>query len=201
MTSSLVRPITRDDLDAVTQLHLISFPASDLTRAGRGVVKRYYEAQWERPEGSRLMAGIWEESRLVAFICAGDLGDALSSFLRRHRWFLVGSYAARPWLLFRGETFGRLLLAAGWRSAPAGSAGPRYRVLSIGTHPAFRGRGFAQRLLRAAEEDAKNAGETEIGLTVEPENEDAVALYLGRGWEPIREGSTWTGSMRKTLGQ
>jgi len=195
-----VRPITRNDLDAVTQLHLIAFPSSDLTRAGHGVVRRYYETQWERPERSRLLAGIWDDGRLAAFICSGDLGDALPRFLRRHRWYLVRSYAAKPWLLLGRETLGRLRAAAGIRALRSeGARGPRYRVLAIATHPDFRGRGYAQRLLRAAEDEAKNAGESEIGLTVETDNADAVGLYIGRGWEPMHEGATWGGSMRKTL--
>jgi ribosomal protein S18 acetylase RimI-like enzyme len=196
-----VRSITRDDLDAVTQLHLVSFPSSDLTRAGRGVVRRYYQMQWERPEDSRLLVGIWDGGRLAAFICAGDLGDALSRFLRRHRWYLVRTYAAKPRLLLDRQTLGRLRAAAGL-SQPRNSrsaSGPRYRVLAIATDPDFRGRGYAQRLLQAAEDHARKAGESEIGLTVETDNIDAVGLYVGRGWEPMQEGATWGGSMRKTL--
>ncbi len=200
MTLPDVRPIERDDLDAVTQLHLAAFPSSDLTRAGRGVVKRYYETQWERPEQSRLLAGIWDGGRLAAFVCAGDLGDALPRFLRRHRWYLILSYAAKPWLLLGRQTLGRLRAAAGISVPRAeGSQGPRYRVLAIATHPDFRGRGYAQRLLQAAEDDARKAGESEIGLTVETDNTDAVGLYIGRGWEPMHEGATWGGSMRKAL--
>lgn len=198
MTTAELRSVARDDLDEITELHLIAFPSSDLSRAGRRVVKRYYEEQWERPEQDRLFAGIWDGGRLAAFICAGHLGDALSAFLRRHRWFLVGNYVAKPWLLLRRETLGRLRIAAGLARAGSASA-PRYRVLSIATHPSARGRGYAQRLLQHAEDAARRAGETEIGLTVETDNTAAQALYAGRGWEPIRVGSAWGGSMRKTL--
>jgi ribosomal protein S18 acetylase RimI-like enzyme len=194
-----VRPVARNDLDAVTQLHLIAFPSSDLTRAGPGVVRRYYGTQLELTGRSRLFAGIWDDGRLAAFICAGDLGDALPRFLRRHRWYLVKSYAARPWLLLGRETFGRLRAAVGIKVPHPDGAQPRYRVLAIATHPDFRERGYAQRLLQAAEADARKAGESEIGLTVEPDNADAVGLYAGRGWEPMHEGATWGGSMRKTL--
>jgi ribosomal protein S18 acetylase RimI-like enzyme len=202
VTQPDVRPITKDDLNAVTDLHMVAFPSSDLTRAGRGVVERYYETQWERPDETRLLAGIWDDNRLAAFVCAGDLGDALPRFLRRHRWYLVRSYALKPWLLVGRQTLGRLRSAAGLgTTARAGStSGPRYRVLSIATHPDFRSRGYALALLQAAEDDARKAGETEIGLTVETDNADAVELYVGRGWEPMHEGSTLgRGSMRKTL--
>jgi ribosomal protein S18 acetylase RimI-like enzyme len=69
----------------------------------------------------------------------------------------------------------------------------------VATHPSLRGRGFAGGLLDAAEEAARRAGQKEIGLTVEPDNEAAVGLYLGRGWQRMGDQTKWSGAMRKVL--
>ncbi|MEX0874317.1 MAG: GNAT family N-acetyltransferase [Actinomycetota bacterium] len=198
-----VRAIAGSDLEDVARVHIAAFPSSDLTRAGRAVVRLYYQTQWERPTGERLFSGLWVEGRLAAFICAGFLGDALPLFVRRHRMFLIRHLVTRPWLLIRLTTFARARLAVG-ADASGSSEGtaspPAYRVLSVGTHPAFRDRGFAGELLTAAEEAARAAGQREIGLTVEPTNEAAVSLYLGRGWQRADDQPTWSGAMRKVLG-
>jgi ribosomal protein S18 acetylase RimI-like enzyme len=201
MTHDL-RAVARADLDEVAAVHVAAFPSSDLSRAGRAVVRRYYQTQWQRPEGEKLFAGLWVQGRLAAFICAGFMGDALPRFVRRNRLFLLRHLLARPWLLVGGGLVARARLAVGAgpsRSSDLTASAPAYRVLAVATHPAFRGRGFAGELLTAAENAARAAGQREIGLTVEPANEAAVSLYLGRGWKRANDQQTWSGAMRKVL--
>lgn len=71
----------------------------------------------------------------------------------------------------------------------AGGAFRRYdehtaELKRIWTRADRRGRGLAKRVVAALEAEAQRQGYTEVFLTTGPRQPEAVALYLGAGYEP-----------------
>ena len=62
--------------------------------------------------------------------------------------------------------------------------------LGIALFAPFRGRGFGRRLMRAALAAARDAGRTQVALTVHPQN-PAIALYESCGFAKVAERSTY----------
>lgn len=58
-------------------------------------------------------------------------------------------------------------------------------ILTIGTHPDFRGRGLAKRIVQALEAEAKEQGAQAVMLEVRESNVSAQALYEACGFEAI----------------
>jgi mycothiol synthase len=66
----------------------------------------------------------------------------------------------------------------------------RGRIFMIGVDPAYRGRGIGRQVLLAGLTHLKSEGVRVIDLTVDSENEPALALYRTVGFE-VRTGSLW----------
>ncbi|HEY3337357.1 MAG TPA: ribosomal protein S18-alanine N-acetyltransferase [Propionicimonas sp.] len=66
-------------------------------------------------------------------------------------------------------------------------------------HPEFRGRGIGASLLRAGLEWANAVGAHRMLLEVRPDNEPAVALYRGLGFEPIATRRDYYGTGQHAL--
>lgn len=84
----------------------------------------------------------------------------------------------------------RTAIGAAWlRYLPADEPGYGFVAgdvpeLSIGVHPAHRGRGIGRRLLRALLEAARREGVVRVSLSVERTN-PARALYVSEGFEVV----------------
>lgn len=63
----------------------------------------------------------------------------------------------------------------------------RARIYSLVVHPACRGRGLGQALVRHAEALARAAGCSQLSLEVRGDNLAARSLYAGLGFMPVRE--------------
>jgi ribosomal protein S18 acetylase RimI-like enzyme len=76
---------------------------------------------------------------------------------------------------------------------PVTAAGGGYRFFEEGTcevkrmwtHPGYRRRGLAARVLDALEGSARAAGYRRLVLETGPNQPEAAALYRGRGYQPI----------------
>ena len=60
-------------------------------------------------------------------------------------------------------------------------------IMQLATNPDLEGRGYATRLIAAAEQRIAARGVAIAQLSVEPENERALRLYLWLGYEPVGE--------------
>lgn len=81
-------------------------------------------------------------------------------------------------------------------------------IQALEVDSAFRRRGIGDRLVAAAEEEAVVRGLARTTLMVEPENDDALRLYLRRGYRPFKKAlDVWRGEqapvvcMVKELGE
>jgi GNAT superfamily N-acetyltransferase len=58
-------------------------------------------------------------------------------------------------------------------------------VKRVWTHPSYRRQGLARAIMDALENRAREVGYTEIELTTGARQPEAVALYLGLGYQPL----------------
>lgn len=117
-----------------------------------------------------------------------DIGDALGILaleqhfpsdrmsLRNVR-YLLRSPAARVWVVRTDAVIAALILLTRRNSKVA-------RIYSVVVSPAARGQGLAQRLVRAAEREARNSGCERIALEVRQDNAAARGLYAHLGYKP-----------------
>ena len=60
-------------------------------------------------------------------------------------------------------------------------------IMQLATHPDLEGRGYATRLIAAAEQRMRERGVSEARMSVEPDNDRAMGLYLHLGYQPVGE--------------
>jgi GNAT superfamily N-acetyltransferase len=68
-----------------------------------------------------------------------------------------------------------------WRALPAGQA----EIKRVYVEPVFRRRGIAHLVVAALEDNAAEAGYTEVVLNSGREQPEALALYTGLGYRPV----------------
>lgn len=113
-------------------------------------------------------------------------------------WFLA-SPRAIAFLSFRNDTaVGSMMLSL---------SGAQGRVVSLGVHPSWRGKGVAKELMEAAEDWFLKSGATEIVLEVKVDNQEAIRLYSSLGYQITRTLKSYYSKnedaylMRKELGK
>lgn len=203
-----VSPIGLEDLEAVADVHLRSFPEVATTKLGKEVVVRYYEWQFIAPHKAHFL-GAWVQGRLGGFCFCGLFRDALRGFLRRNRWFLVGRVLTHPWLLANSDVstaIGRALrsLCSVCHSeltapSPGPDASRPFGILSIAVAPESRRLGVGLRLMAEAEAIARREGFQAMGLTVRTDNFAAIHFYEKLGWKRVPQTGAWRGQMTKHL--
>ena len=204
-----LREITYQDLPAVVNVHLDSFPRSALSRLGPSIVERYYRWQLEGPHKKVLAVGAFLDGRCVGYSFSGDFNGSTSGFIRRNRNYLAGMILLRPWLLFNPLFLDRLrsgltLLTLSKRKKESvtqrAESKPRsYGILSIAVAPKFQKLGIGEVMMLDAEREAVGCNFPQMHLTVSPENEKAVRFYERLGWTRREENGNWRGSMVKSL--
>lgn len=66
-----------------------------------------------------------------------------------------------------------------------GAVSDQTDIITIAVLPELRGRGIGKRLVACAEQEAAALGADLIFLEVAEDNDDAIALYKGAGYQPI----------------
>ncbi len=162
-----VRPLVATDAAAVAALHVACLQGL-LADLGRPVVTAFYRAAVRLDETVGVVLG----DPVVGFAC-GTLAN--------HRYYrrvlradplgvgvgLAARLAVRPRLLAR---------FAGGAEAPAGA-----ELLFLALAPQVRGQGHGRRLLEAFETALLARGAAAYELSVEADNERAIAVYERRG--------------------
>jgi len=203
-----IRPVRVSDLPEIADLHRRVFPESAITAAGAAAVRRYY--QWQcAPVHDVVNLVAVQDGTIAGFCFGGAFQGAMSGFLRRNRWFLLGAFAVRPWVLLRPAIRGSLVsglrdvVRAARRSGrPAAQARPdavfgrSFGILAIAASP---GAGIGRRLMDVAEEQARRQGYRRMNLSVRPDNAAAIGFYEAIGWRKVMVGGTWRGHMERAL--
>lgn len=179
--------LTVDDLDALVELHQLTFPDSELARLGREAVKRQYRWQMEGPHDLTAL-GARRDRELVGFLMGGVFRGSTLGFLRKEKWFLARLVVTHPRILLRGSGRRSLSIAARLlrpdrkRQEPNRPARGSFGVQAIGVSPRAQRLGIARRLMVEAEARARAEGYATMHLTVHPDNAAAVGLYFSLGW-------------------
>lgn len=92
-------------------------------------------------------------------------------------WFLSTRKAVTFLSIREDRAVGSVMMSIG------GSQG---KVVSIGVHPDWRGKGVAKELMKVADKWFTDFGVTEIGLEVSVQNPEAIRLYSSLGFEVAR---------------
>jgi ribosomal protein S18 acetylase RimI-like enzyme len=203
-----ISTLGKEDLTSVALIHRKAFADRALVGLGQEAVRRYYEWQLDGPHDA-IALGITQQGKLSGFCFAGVFRGALTGFLRKNMWFLVGRVLIRPWLMASPLFRERLSLAwnvlrrRSFPSALQAAAAPRsFGILAIAVDPEIQGAGLGKGLMAAAEKKARERNFSCMHLTVDVDNAQAIGFYENLGWQrfPGPDG-IWHGYMTKYLGR
>jgi glycosyltransferase involved in cell wall biosynthesis/ribosomal protein S18 acetylase RimI-like enzyme len=188
-----VRVAESGDLDGIVDVHAAAFPHYFLTNLGRGMLTRFYAAYLHHPNTVNVVAT--ENGKVCAFIVGVcDADEVLKAFYRQNLGYVIGCVFVRLLTLNRVIIKGLALrlshvgvacasVFSAKRSAEARPpAEGRTRLLSIAALPAVRGRGVSTKLMAYFEDRLRNRTVREVGLSVNSDNERAIAFYKKTGW-------------------
>lgn len=196
-----IRKVELQDLRAVASVHEAAFPDSLLTALGPEAVRRYYEWQLVGPHDVVALA-VWSRETAIGFCIGGTFRGALSGYLRRNRWFLLGQLAQRPWLLANPRFLKQLPLPrrrSTTATAVSSLAASSFGILAIGVRPDYQGLGVGRMLMDESEKFAARLGFDTMYLTVASENLQAIRFYERLGWIKEAPDGEWRGSMIKPV--
>lgn len=194
------RAMTGSDAPGAARLHEVAFADYFLSHMGTGFLEIFYREFVGRP-GNYGVVAIADGIVIGAVVGSSDLARFFTGLYRGHFVALGSRFVLRLVAdgYVRRHAAARLphLVKAlesriGTRSAhaPDPDAWPSAQLLSIGIHPAFRGRGIAdeltERFLGLLADDDIEA----VGLSVRNDNAGAIAFYDRTGWRRQRTDAT-----------
>lgn len=164
-----VRPMRRDDLDAVVAIHLAAFPNFFLTFLGPRFLRLFYGAVMR--DGIALVATV--DDRIAGFV-AGML-DSRSFYRRlwRRRFFHV-AIAIAPVILRRPSTLKRVARRG---VARALQPAPGAELMSLAVHPREQRHGAGRALVEAFIAAVRAAGTDSLWLITDAAENDAVKHF------------------------
>jgi len=189
-----VRVAESGDLGGIVDVHAAAFPHYFLTNLGRGMLTRFYAAYLYHPNTVNIVAT--ENGKVCAFIVGVcDADEVLKSFYRQNLGYVIGCVCVRLLALNRVIVKGLALrlshvgiacasVFSRKRSCSAAHQPVecRTRLLSIAVLPAVRGRGASVKMMAFFEERLRERKVREVGLSVNSDNERAIAFYKKTGW-------------------
>lgn len=207
-----IRPLTLEDIPSIIKIHLLSFPESALSALGAGTIYRYYHWLLTGPHDAFII-GIWEKGSLAGFSFGGRFRGALSGFIKKNKWYLMGQVIFRPWIIlkFQEAIDINLRILRLKRSSKIDEFAaqeqpsqkkhiPSFGILAIAVNSKYQGKGFGQKMMKRSEESALERGFKQMNLTVHPDNKQAVGFYKKLGWKQWEgQSGIWKGKMVKAL--
>lgn len=173
-----VRPAKPTDLRAVAQVHVDSFPGFFLAALGPGVMRAYYELVLRYDQGILLLAE--SEGGVAGFVSGVVDAKRFYRVLAANKWrfalLVLMRLASRPGLVSRLLVNRRRLVRP---EPPAHSLSEKTCELSaVAVRPEFAGKGLGKKLIRAFLEMARCKKATDVYLTTDARDNDAVnAIY------------------------
>ncbi len=214
-TQLVIRTLHRDDIAAVSAIHMKAFPHRAMSALGEDVLVRYYTWLMDDTHREAQCIGAFADSTLVGFCFGGRYNGAMTGFLQRNRNFLIAKVISRPWLLVTNELFYSRIGMALRILKPATNANRRtlsseesaaraaylrgFGILAIAVDPTTQGRGVGKLLMASAEAEARRRHIDYMNLSVDMDNAQAIRFYEHLGWVKVMSDSSWSGEMRKSL--
>jgi len=191
--SVAVRRLRREDLRAVTAVHLEQYSDSRSSRLGEPFVRKMYTWFLTNQPDLALVATL--DGRLVGF-AVGAIGGYGRRIFHYALPELAWGVICHPILIFRRGTFHlwtsflRAFAPEPQANVKADLPSPQLMkasLASVAVSKAAQGRGVGKALMRAFEDAAKQQGTTLLGLSVKRGNVAARHLYESCGWQLLHE--------------
>jgi GNAT superfamily N-acetyltransferase len=166
--------MSSDDVSAVVEVHLESFPGFFLSYLGPRFLSLYYNGICSAPEG--IAFSYLNEAGVPAGFVAGSSNPrGFYSRLLKKDWFRfslasVGAVLRRPSAILR---VARGVLHPGANPVGADVAG----LFSIGVLPELQGTGAGKKLVEAFLAEARNRGCKRVFLTTDRDDNENVNLF------------------------
>jgi ribosomal protein S18 acetylase RimI-like enzyme len=175
----IIRRAEERDLDAVTRVHLESFPGFFLSCLGPRFLRLLYQEILNSTDGVLIVA---EDGGCVIGFAAGtttQMGFYRSLLRRRAIGF---AFAALPYALRRPIIVPRLLRALRRPAESAGSSAAAC-LMSLAVDPAAGGTGIGGRLVGAFCDELRARGSERVCLTTDAVGNDGVnRFYIRQGF-------------------
>lgn len=189
---------TRSLLPEIAVCHMASFPASFSTKLG--LAYNIKSLEWFLAGDNRFLHYIKQNGKVVGY-CGGfqskGLGDGSTSGMMQYamKEAATGMFK-KPWLFFHSDVIkfypliikniARKILPAKKSTIVATSASekkPAVGLVVIGVHPAYRGKGYFETLMRTFESESIQRKVPRMILSVRSDNARAIAAYKKMGWQ------------------
>jgi ribosomal protein S18 acetylase RimI-like enzyme len=193
----MIKNSQREALPDIAVCHIACFPTSLSTKLGKTYVEKTLE--WFLVNPNRFLFHVEQNGKVVGY-CGGFVpvkpGDGSSSGMLQYAFneavkgllknpFLLLHSEVRSqykfiWLNIKRRLTGKLIpmQKATEQVAPMSHVG----LVVIGVHPAFRGKGIAQQLMKEFEDRARSYKKNELILSVKTGNSTAINAYKKAGW-------------------
>lgn len=203
------------DLISIARCHQQVFPDSLTSRMGVQYLSKIFS--WYLSTDKTFLFFIEDQGKVVGYaggmIVDGTLAHGSASSLTQHTFNdSIKALLMRPWLLLHPEFVSRYALFARniftrirnkFRKNEVRSAvkpiEPYAGLVVIGVHPTFQGKGHGSAILVEFEKRTVRYGFKRMLLTVNADNEKAIASYKRNGWYAW-SANTKSVSMEKRLG-
>lgn len=188
-----IHDLDGETLAAVADLHCAAVP-SLLADLGPAWARRFHTHVAQCPDALGFV--VREDGAVAGFVVGGPRPGRLLAPLRK-RPFALG------WTLLRKPAALRQAFASFFRSADALSGEPgAIELMYIAVAPDCRGRGHGAALVQRFLDAAAERGARTVTLSVETDNEPAIALYRRHDFhefDRVREGNFERLRMARTL--
>jgi ribosomal protein S18 acetylase RimI-like enzyme len=169
-------PMNQNEVPAVVDVHLRSFPGFFLTFLGSAFLRELYLATIEDLSGIGFVAK--DGTEIVGFVTGTAQPSGFYLRLLQKRWWRFGLAAVIP-VIKQPSIVPRLLRAF---SMPAQMAQQEKRgtLMSLAVHPDAQGGGIGCSLVMAFLQEASQRGLEQADLTTDRDNNDSVNRFYER---------------------
>ncbi len=178
-----VRKVKKEDIPAITSIHLDAFKGFFLTSLGESFLNRYYSFSLKTEESITFCA-VDEKKNIIGFCFGTELSKGFHKRLVKNNFtsfLLIGLRVlfSRPNALFR-------LLFNMEKKASKNDTGDYTELLSIAVSKNASKMGIGKTLLKAFENEAKSRKCERIVLTTDLyENNSVIAFYQAMGYKEL----------------
>lgn len=181
-----VRAATPADLDSVVQVHQQAFQGFLMTMLGARFLRGYYQCVLGYTHPIFLVAE--RDGQVLGFAAGFVNPPRFYALLRQRKWQL--GFAAASHLMWRPRLWRRALssLRRAENISSSGDAPTLAELASIAVAPTAQGLGIGKQLIQAFLDQARQQGVSEVVLTTDAHNNDAVnAFYQKQGFVCTRQ--------------
>jgi ribosomal protein S18 acetylase RimI-like enzyme len=172
----MIRYVRVTDVPGIVKIHLESFPGFFLTFLGSTFLRELYIAILCDPTGIGFIAE--DEKAIQGFVTGTHQPSGFYHRLLHQRWWRFGLASVLP--VLRNPKIIPRLLGAFSRREQIDIHENCALLMSIAVDPEFQGQGIGKLLIDAFLNEAKNRGVSQVNLTTDKVDNDAVNAFYKR---------------------